>query len=35
MFVPIRQLKNCDKIYRFDNGKIVDEGTFDKFKVQN
>ena len=31
----INTLKNCDKIYRFDNGKIVDEGTFDKFKVQN
>ena len=31
----INTLKNCDKIYRFDNGKIVDEGTFDQFKVQN
>jgi len=31
----INTLKNCDKIYRFDNGKIVDEGTFDKFKAQN
>ena len=31
----INTLKNCDKIYRFDNGRIIDEGTFDKFKVQN
>tara|TARA_Y100000590_G_scaffold27501_1_gene30840 strand:+ start:15355 stop:17079 length:1725 start_codon:yes stop_codon:yes gene_type:complete len=31
----IHTLKNCDKIYRFDNGKVVDEGNFDKFKIQN
>ena len=21
-------MKNCDKIYRFDNGKVVDEGNY-------
>ena len=31
----INTLKNCEKIYSFDNGKIVDEGSFDKFKVKN
>ena len=31
----INTLKNCDKIYRFNNGKVVDEGNFDKFKMQN
>ena len=31
----ISALKNCDKIYCFDNGKIVDQGSFDKFKMQN
>ena len=31
----INTLKNCDKIYCFDNGKVVDEGNFDKFKIQN
>ena len=31
----INTLKNCDKIYRFDNGKVVDEGDFNKFKMQN
>ena len=31
----INTLKNCDKIYRFDDGKVVDEGNFDKFKMQN
>ncbi len=31
----INTLKNCDKIYRFDNGKIVDQGNFDKFKMKN
>jgi len=31
----INTLKNCDKIYRFENGKIVDEGDFNKFKLQN
>ena len=31
----INTLKNCDKIYKFDNGKIVDEGNFDKFKRKN
>ena len=31
----INTLKNCEKIYSFDNGKIVDEGSFDKFKIKN
>jgi len=31
----INTLKNCDKIYRFDNGKVIDEGNFDKFKMKN
>ena len=31
----INTLKNCDKIYRLNNGKVVDEGGFDKFKMQN
>ena len=31
----INTLKNCDKIYRFDNGKIVDQGNFEKFRLQN
>jgi len=31
----INTLRHCDKIYRFNNGKIVDEGNFDKFKMQN
>ena len=31
----INTLKNCDKIYRFDNGKVVDQGDFDKFRMQN
>ena len=31
----INTLKNCDNIYRFDNGKIVDQGDFNKFKLQN
>lgn len=31
----ISTLKNCDKIYRFDNGKVVDQGTYDKFKMYN
>ena len=31
----IDTLKNCDKIYCFDNRKIVDQGNFDKFKMQN
>ena len=31
----INTLKNCDKIYCFDNGKVVDQGNFDKFKMQN
>ena len=29
----INTLKNCDKIYCFDNGKVVDQGNFDKFKM--
>ena len=31
----INTLKDCDKIYRFDNGKVVDHGSYDKFKIQN
>ena len=31
----INTLKNCDKIYLLNNGKVVDEGSFDKFKMQN
>ena len=31
----INTLKNCDNIYRFENGKIVDQGDFNKFKLQN
>ena len=31
----INTLKNCDNIYRFDNGKIVDKGDFNKFKLQD
>jgi len=31
----INTLKNCNTIYRFDNGKIVEQGDFDKFKTQN
>ena len=29
----INTLKNCNKIYRFDNGSVVDEGNFDRFKL--
>ncbi len=28
----INTLKNCDIIYRVDNGKLIDYGNFDKFK---
>jgi ABC-type multidrug transport system fused ATPase/permease subunit len=31
----INTLKNCDMIYRFDNGEVVDHGSYDKFKIQN
>ena len=31
----INTLKNCDKIYCVNNGKVVDEGNFNKFKIQN
>ena len=31
----INTLKNCDKIYCFDKGKMVDEGNFDKFNKKN
>ena len=31
----INTLKNCDMIYRFDNGRVVDKGDFDKFKIYN
>ena len=31
----INTLKNSDIIYRFDNGKVVEQGNFDKFKIQN
>ena len=31
----INTLKNCDKIYSFNNGKVVDQGNFDKFKKRD
>jgi len=31
----INTLKNCSKIYCINNGKVVDQGNFDKFKKQN
>jgi ABC-type multidrug transport system fused ATPase/permease subunit len=31
----INTLRNCDKIYSVDNGKIVDEVNFSKFNVRN
>jgi ABC-type multidrug transport system fused ATPase/permease subunit len=31
----INTLKNCSKIYCIDNGKLADQGNFDKFKKQN
>ena len=31
----INTLKNTDKIYSFDKGKIVDQGNYDKFKIKN
>ena len=31
----INTLRNCDTIYRFDNGKLVDQGDFEKFKTKN
>jgi len=31
----INTLKNCEKIYRFDKGKIIDQGNYEKFKIQN
>ncbi len=31
----INTLKNCDKIFCFDKGKVVDQGNFDKFRMQN
>ena len=31
----INTLRNCDKIYSIDNGKIVDEGNFSKFNLKN
>ena len=31
----INTLRNCDKIYFVDDGKIIDEGSFDKFSVKN
>ncbi len=30
----INTLKNCDKIYRFENGRVVEEGDYDKFKIR-
>ena len=30
----INTLRNCDKIYSIDNGKIVDEGNFNKFNLR-
>ena len=29
------KIKNCDKIYRFSQGKVVEEGNYDKFKTTN
>ena len=29
----INTLKNCDIIYRFENGKLVDKGNYSKFKI--
>ena len=31
----INTLRNCDKIYSIDNGKIVDERNFSKFNIKN
>ena len=31
----INTLKNCNKIYHFDNGKVVDQGDYDKFKMHH
>ena len=31
----INTLKNCEKIYCFNNGKIVDQGNFEKFNIKN
>ena len=31
----INTLRKCDKIYCIDNGKIVDEGNFEKFAIRN
>ena len=31
----INTLKNCDKIYCFDNEKVIDQGNFEKFKMKN
>ena len=31
----INTLRDCDTIYRFDNGKLVDQGDFEKFKTKN
>ena len=31
----INTLKNCEKIYSFDKGKIIDQGNYDKFKIQS
>ena len=31
----INTLKNCDKIYQFSNGQVIDQGSFDKFKMLN
>jgi len=31
----INTLKNCEKIYRFDKGKVIDQGSYDKFKIHN
>ena len=31
----INTLKNCNTIYHFDNGKVVDQGDYDKFKMHH
>ena len=30
----INTLKNCDVIYKFENGKLVDKGNYDKFAIR-
>ena len=35
VFDDLDRIKNTDKIYSFDKGKIVDQGNYDKFKIKN